>query len=93
MVDEDYSPEKQEVYNRIIAAGLNAIADKVLTPYKSDNLEDPERILLEKFVSQSFREILCCWSYLTPSIQFHIFKAHKEKFETYMKIEAAKEIE
>lgn len=71
--------ERQIVLNKVIAAGLNSLAQ-----YAGARTEAEERKLLDTFVIQSFENILPCWPYLDDRIKFHIFKIHAEDFEKYM---------
>lgn len=71
--------ERQEMINKIIAAGLNTL---------SCHLKDesaPEKKLLDKFVMADFMTILACWPHLNEQIKFHVFKTHLSAFEIFMK--------
>ena len=71
--------EKQNLLNKIIAAGLNSLSGyTVQTNCK-------ERQLLDQFVAQSFDVILACWPMLDDKIKFFIFKANVVDFENYMR--------
>jgi hypothetical protein len=75
--------DKQEVVNRIIAAGLNSMSGKIGFATTLDPAS-PERQLLDAFVSQSFERILPCWPHLDEKIKFYIFKSNVEEFLQYM---------
>lgn len=72
--------EKQIILNRVIAAGINS-----LSGYINNNTNDPNKMLLDSFISQSFDKVLAVWPMLDERIKFHIFKANIVDFENYMK--------
>jgi len=78
---EENSNNKQEVLNRIIAAGLNSLVGWTTN---HSGLESPERKLLDAFAEQSFDRIIPCFDLLDPRIQLYVFKPHKEAFLEYM---------
>lgn len=78
----EISPEKQQLLNKIIAAGLNSLS------YSINSGANPEKDLLDIFVSKEFIQILPCWAHLNEQVKFYIFKTHIEAFERFMKSEA-----
>jgi hypothetical protein len=70
--------EKQNLMNKIIAAGLNSLVGHINNP------SSPERALLDSFVNQSFDRILPCWNMLDDRVKFFVFKSHILDFESYM---------
>jgi hypothetical protein len=73
--------EKQILLNRIIAAGINSLSGAAT----SSNSQNPDRQLLDSFVSQSLDKVLAVWPNLDDRIKFYIFKANISEFEEYMK--------
>jgi hypothetical protein len=75
--------ERQLVINKIIAAGVNSLTSSILS--SNSNPNDPNRQLLDNFISQSFDKVMAVWPMLDERIKFHIFKANISEFEKYMK--------
>lgn len=75
--------ERQIILNKIIAAGVNSLTSAILT--SNSNPNDPNRQLLDSFISQSFDKVMAVWPMLDERIKFHIFKANISEFENYMR--------
>lgn len=69
---------EEELLNRIIAAGLNSLGDKI--QYDSE-----QKALMDEFVGQSFDRIIPCFNLLNERVQLYAFRPHKEEFLAYMK--------
>ena len=78
--------ERQQILNRIIAAGLNSLS------HQSVNGSGPDKELLDTFVSKDFVQVLPCWPLLNEQIKFYIFKTHISSFEKFMRGESRGDI-
>ncbi len=83
LIDHDSSEEQKQLYYRVIAIGVNSLAEKNnLVGNYGGSPED--KAIFEQFIKQSFVEILKCWEYLNLNVKFQIFKIHEHTFKDYM---------
>jgi hypothetical protein len=80
--NSDSSVYRQELRNKIIAVGLNSLANA---------WGDPDKELLSEFVTLSLKDVLPTWSLLSDKVRFQIFVNHIGSFRAYMEEEIARE--
>lgn len=73
-VSEGLSPEKKDLLNQVIAAGLNS-----LNIYSGESGSE-ERKLLELFSNEEIESLANSFSLLNHNIQVEIFNKHRELF-------------
>jgi hypothetical protein len=72
---------KQELKNKIIAVGLNSLANA---------WGDDDKALLNEFVIMSLEDVFPTWPLLSDKVRFQIFVNHQDSFRRYMEGEIAK---